>query len=88
MVYVNTGADAAPLPDINNSVTAFPGSRGGGVDVLDLHKAMGLVGPNALQAQAGTPLTGLPPQFPACSDINYGAQTTHTRCYTFGDGKP
>jgi hypothetical protein len=79
-----------PLPDINNSLDKFPSTMGGGPNLLELHRAMGPVGPNALQAQAGTALTGLPKwwaEFPACSDVTYKAQTTHTRCYTFGDGK-
>ncbi len=76
------------LPELNNSWTKFPGSLGGGLDVRDLHNAIGLVGPGALQAQAGTALHGpdLPGVFPACSPTNYNAQTTRSRCYTFGDG--
>jgi hypothetical protein len=86
-IHVAAGNQVQPIPNLNNSLEEFPGSKGGGLDERDLHDlGMGKLGPSAFDFASGAALFGpIPEELPGCNG-SFGPTSTHTRCYTYGDG--
>jgi hypothetical protein len=86
-VFVSAGGDAAPLPNVTNSIADFPGRGGGQPEMNHLWTAMKFVQPDALEAAAGASVYFVPKAAPSCTST-YTAGTSYSRCYTWGDALP